>query len=297
MLLYLDSATNRKSHPNENYARELMELFCLGTGAYTEGDIREIARCFTGWEIREGTFRFNRFQHDAGEKSFLGAKGKFDGKEAVRVILDQPAAPAFVAARLIRWLVSDSSAPARLVAPVAEAFRESRLQIAPVVRMILASNLFFSPHARGKKIKSPLDLSIGFLRSLEGTTNIYRLADDVATLGQKLFFPPNVKGWDGGKTWLNAASLVGRINLITRLVAPGESRFAGGSLARIVEKHSLQEPQTLVDWLLLRLVAIPIQAEAKQKLLELAQETRLDLHRRVANVAVAIASLPEFQLN
>ena len=103
MLLYLDAASSRKAHPNENYARELMELFCLGEGRYTEQDIREIARCFTGWEVRRGEYRFNRYQHDAGEKQFLGSTGSFGGADAVRIVLDQPSAPEFLTEKLLRF--------------------------------------------------------------------------------------------------------------------------------------------------------------------------------------------------
>ena len=107
MLVYLDSADNRKSHPNENYARELMELFCLGEGHYSEQDVRELARCFTGWEIRRNQFRFNRYQHDFGAKKILGSSGKLDGEQAVQVVLKQPMTPRFIAQKLVHFLVMD----------------------------------------------------------------------------------------------------------------------------------------------------------------------------------------------
>ena len=110
MLVYLDSATNRKAHPNENFAREIMELFCLGEGNYTETDIRELARCFTGWEIRRGEYRFNRYQHDTGRKSILGESGEFGGEDGVRIVLQQKSAPEFIVSKLIRYFVRDEPA-------------------------------------------------------------------------------------------------------------------------------------------------------------------------------------------
>src|SRR5690606_21813964 len=168
MLIYLDSAVNRKSHPNENYARELMELFCLGEGQYSEQDIREAARCFTGWEVRRGKFYLNRRQLDLGEKTVLGERGPFSGEEVVRVILRQPAAPRFLARKLVRFFVLDEpELPDALLEPLAVEFRESGLDVGRLVRRILGSRLFFSEHALGRKVRSPVELGVGLLRALE----------------------------------------------------------------------------------------------------------------------------------
>ncbi|HND54275.1 MAG TPA: DUF1800 domain-containing protein, partial [Pirellulaceae bacterium] len=214
MLLYLDSATNRRSHPNENFARELMELFCLGLGKYTEKDIQELARCFTGWEVSHERFRFNRFQYDTGEKSFLGRTGAFDGKAGVDIVLDQPAVGLFVAGKLVRHFVSDElPLTDELLTPLAQRFRETRGDLRATVTMLLGSNLFFSSVASvGAKLRSPVELAVGVLRSCEATTNMTQLSDQLAELGQLPFYPPNVKGWPGGRAWINAATLVGRVN-------------------------------------------------------------------------------------
>ncbi|MCH7729352.1 MAG: DUF1800 family protein, partial [Planctomycetes bacterium] len=120
MLIYLDSTENKKTQPNENYARELMELFCLGLGNYTEKDIQEIARCFTGWEVRRGKFVFNKYQHDKGEKAFLGRRGRFGGEDAIRIVVAQDAAPRFIVEKLIRYFVFDEPRPpAALIEPQA----------------------------------------------------------------------------------------------------------------------------------------------------------------------------------
>lgn len=219
MLVYLDSAVNRRAHPNENYARELMELFCLGEGNYTEKDIREIARCFTGWEVRRDRFKFNRSHHDEGVKAFLGKSGRFGGEDAVRIVLEQPSAPRFIAATLARFFVSDEPVP---IEPLAEDLREN-WDIGRVVARILRSNLFFD--SIGRKIRSPIEMVVGLLRALEGSTDLQVVADDLERLGQGLFHPPSVKGWDGGRTWINSGTLLGRANLVHRMMTSGKTRL------------------------------------------------------------------------
>ncbi len=140
MLIYLDSVSNRKSHPNENYAREIMELFALGEGNYSEQDIRELARCFTGWEIKRKKFRFNRYQHDSGTKTVLGTTGTLSGENGVAIIANQDTAPRFIVRKLIRFFVMDEPvAPDDLVEPLAGELRENNMQIAPTLRRMLSS--------------------------------------------------------------------------------------------------------------------------------------------------------------
>jgi uncharacterized protein (DUF1800 family) len=297
MLIYLDSATNRKLRPNENYARELMELFCLGPGNYTERDIKEVARCFTGWEVRDEKFRFNPYQHDRGQKSLLGQTGAFDGDDAVRIVLEQPAAPRFIVRKLIRYFVFDEpEPPASLVEPLATQFRENEFAIGPLIERVLSSQLFFSSHAIGRKIRSPVELGIGLLRALQGTTNVYRLSEELAQLGQSPFYPPNVKGWDGGRSWINSSTLLGRANLVRWIVRDQQSRFAGGGLAEYVEGQGGTTPAALVDHLLELLVAVPIPAAAREPLLVLARAKNTEANDRIATIIQAIATLPEFQL-
>ncbi len=294
MLLYLDSATNRKVRPNENYAREVMELFCLGLDNYTERDIQETARSFTGWEVRNGKFRFNSFQHDTGEKTIFGRRGNFDGDEAVGVILDQPAAARFIAGKLFRYYVADEPTPrAELIEPLAAMLRESGFEIGPVVERMAGSQLFFSPHARGRKIRSPVELAMNLIKGLETTTNTKRLADDLLQLGQGVFFPPNVKGWDGGRVWLNSSTLLGRANLVRRLVEDSKDRFAGGNLAALVENHA-KSAEEAVDWLAGLLLAKPLSGETRGTLVEVAEHG--DKSRGYANAVYAVGTLPEFQL-
>lgn len=294
MLIYLDSTTNRRVHPNENYAREVMELFCLGLDNYTEQDIQQTARAFTGWEVRNGRFRFNAFQHDTGEKTLFGRRGNFDGDEAVRIILEQPAAARFVATKLFRYYVADEPAPrAELIEPLAAMLRENGFRIGPVVERIAGSRLFFSPQARARKVRAPVDLAMNLLKGLQTTTNTKRLAEDLLQLGQGVFFPPNVKGWDGGRTWLNSSTLIGRANLVRRLIEDAKDRFDGGSLAALVEQHA-DSPQRAVEWLASILLATPLTEQAQRALVDLANPG--DKNRNYVNLVTAIGSLPEFQL-
>jgi uncharacterized protein (DUF1800 family) len=302
MLLYLDSATNRRIRPNENYGRELMELFCLGVGNYTEADIKELARAFTGWEVRADRFGINKTQHDTGTKTFLGHSGNFDGDDAIRVVLEQPAAPRFIARKLVRYFVFDEpDAPDALIDPVAQDLRRQDFQIGPVVQRILGSNLFFSEHALGGKVRAPVELAAGLLRALGATTNLIKLAQGTGELGQSLFFPPNVKGWDGGRAWINSSTLLGRANLVRQVLTAGETKFdtaGGGSLASLAERAGATTPEKTVDWLLELLVAVTVPAAARGALVQLAGDNDGpgDRSKRIAELIHAVAALPEFQL-
>ena len=302
MLIYLDSRTNRRIHPNENYARELMELFCLGHGNYTEKDIKQLARAFTGWEVQVGKFHFNESQHDTGEKSFLGSRGNFDGDDAVRIVLKQPAAPRFIARKLIRFFALDEPAATdALVEPIARELRERNFEIGPVVRRILGSNLFFSEHAVGRKVRSPVDLGVGLLRALGATTSTVKLAQGFAELGQSLFFPPNVKGWEGGRTWINSATILGRANLVRQTLLADETNFdsAGGSLDAAAKRAGATEPKQVVDWLCELLLAVAPPADAREVLVRMAaggDGARADANARIRQTIQAMSVLPEFQL-
>ena len=296
MLLYLDSITNRKAHPNENFAREVMELFCLGEGNYSEKDVQEVARCFTGWEIRRKKFYFNKFQHDEGRKTILGESGNFEGEDALKVILKQRAAPQFIVQKMIRFFMFDEPTPPdSLVNPLAEKFYNDGYDIARLVERILSSQLFFSKYCIGRKVRSPVEFAVGLLRGLESRADVYRLRNELAPLGHELFYPPNVKGWDGGRTWLNSSTLLGRANLVRSLIDQGKSRFATGKLAELANKYHADSPEKIVDWLLEILFAVPVPAEVRERLVELAA-LEGDRSRRIREVIHAMSILPEFQL-
>lgn len=297
MLTYLDSATNRKAHPNENYARELMELFCLGEGNYSEHDVRELARCFTGWGVRRNAFRFNAYEHDSGEKSFLGATGPFGGEEAVSVVLDQPAASRFIARKVFHWLVCDEPAPPdALIEPLAVEFRNAGLNVRPLVARILGSRLFFSDVAAGRKVRSPVELAVGLLRTLDGSTDLNALALETAESGQSLFYPPNVKGWDGGRAWIDSSTLLGRANLVRRLLENPKTRFGGGRLADFAARHVPDDPAAQVDWLATLLLAVPPSPALAERLRAIAADGPSGRDRRLKTLLHAMSTLPEFQL-
>jgi uncharacterized protein (DUF1800 family) len=297
MLVYLDSATNRKGHPNENFARELMELFCLGEGHYSEKDVQELARCFTGWEIKLGRFRFNRFQHDAGTKLLLGKTAPFEDGAAVDWILDQPQAARFIVGKLYREFVCDEPEPAvELIEPLAIQLRVNNWQIAPVVERILGSQLFFSEHAMGRKVRSPADAAIGLLRSLEGTTNAHQLATDLAQNGQSLFYPPNVKGWDGGRAWINSSTILGRTNMMTRLINDEKTRFGARPLHEYVSQQlGASEPDQVVDTLAALLLAVPLPQSTRESLTKICKKPN-DGPRGTRDALQVLVALPEFQL-
>jgi uncharacterized protein (DUF1800 family) len=297
MLLYLDSATNRKIHPNENFAREVMELFCLGLGNYTEKDIQELARCFTGWEIQHGKFKFNRYQHDYGVKTLLGKSGALDGDEGIRVILGHKATAEFICRKLVRFFVTEEEELSEAyVAPLAQIFRDSGLTVAPVVETILSSRLFYSTAAVGRKVRSPVELGVGLLRSLEATANMQKMASHLRELGQQVFYPPNVKGWAGGRTWINSATFLGRANLVRTIVEDPATRFAGRPLAAYLAEFGLSQPEQVVAWLAELLIAVPLPRQVEETLVRQSDARGAQRSTWLARLVHAVGALPEFQL-
>ncbi|HKC43002.1 MAG TPA: DUF1800 domain-containing protein, partial [Burkholderiales bacterium] len=212
MVIYLDSASNRKGKPNENFAREVMELFTLGEGHYTEADIREAARAFTGWSIEPetGEFKWRPPVHDPGVKTVLGKSGTFDGDAVLDLLLERPQTAEFVVAKLWREFVSPEPDPAE-VKRIAAKFHASNYGIKVALRELLLAPAFWAPENRSALIKSPVDLVVGTMHSLDFSIgDPLPLALVVAQLGQNLFSPPNVKGWPGGEAWINSSSLLAR---------------------------------------------------------------------------------------
>ncbi len=297
MLIYLDSATNRKAHPNENYAREIMELFALGEGQYSEADIRELARCFTGWEIKRKKFRFNRYQHDTGTKKVLGETGAFGGEEGVRIVAAQDSAPRFLAKKLVRYFLADEpEGSEQLIEPLAQQMRGDGMQIGPTVKRILGSNLMFSAFTRGRKVRSPVELGAGFLVALDGSTDMFQLADAFERLGQGLFFPPSVKGWDGGRTWINSSTLLGRSNLIRTLIDSDKTRFGRKRLVDYLRKQNVQSAGDLIEHFQQTLFAVDIPGHARERIRDLYDHGATSSEERVKEAVHAICTLPEFQL-
>jgi uncharacterized protein (DUF1800 family) len=223
MLLWLDGATSKREKPNENFARELWELFTLGPGHYTESDIREAARAFTGWKRSHGLgeyqsplFELDDSYADDGMKTILGRTGNWRADDVVRITLDQPAATEFLCRKLYRYFVSEAEEPdAQLIALLAEQLRSNDYAVRPTLETILRSQHFYSPRVRRQRVSGPVEFSVGLLRALgapRADVRLLAVAAACAEQGQDVFYPPSVKGWVGGRRWLNSATLVAREN-------------------------------------------------------------------------------------
>ncbi len=310
MMVWLDTVESKKGKPNENYARELMELFSLGIGHYSEKDIREAARAFTGYEIKDGRGTFNAKQHDDGEKTVLGKTGVWKADDVVSICLDQSACPKFIARKMYRFLVSDIEvAPAELIDSLAEQYQKSGFDTAKLVETILRSNHFFSSDAYRQKVKSPVDFAVGIVRGLEGNVGLLPLAQALESLGQILFAPPSVKGWDGGPAWLNGQTLLFRQNLALALTSTEDSRF--GSRCDPVTtfaKHNRTTDDEVVDFLLSVFLQNDTPPDTRAKLLDYLKQTKSaktpiywtredNANHRIRTVVHLTLTLPEFQLD
>ena len=238
MLVYLDSASNRKNSPNENFAREVMELFTLGVGNYTESDIKEVARAFTGWSVDKDTGEFvvRKNQHDYGQKTILGKTGNFDGDDVLDILLAQPQTAEFIVTKMWRELVNAevSAADKATILKIATDFRLSQYEIKTALKGILLSDAFYAAENRGAIIKSPVDLVVGSLNKLDmKVSSTESLAPVLRQLGQNLFDPPNVKGWPGGEIWINTNSLLARKTFLDRLLRTEDMQASYTSVMQI----------------------------------------------------------------
>ncbi|HVX10050.1 MAG TPA: DUF1800 domain-containing protein [Pirellulales bacterium] len=237
MLLWLDADSNRRAHPNENLARELMELFTLGVGNYGETDVQEAARALTGWTVKNREFRELPAYHDNGEKTVLGRRGNWRGDDLIALLIDQPATALRLAKRLCELLMGEATVEQPALDELAECLRSTQLHIGSAVETVLRSSAFFDDKNLGRRVLGPAEYLIGAVRALEAldpppTTMV--LAEWMALLGQDLFEPPNVFGWAGGRTWINSRSLVARGNFARRLADGG-----------------LQNPAATIGWVAL----------------------------------------------
>jgi hypothetical protein len=243
MLTFLDAGVNVKGASNENFAREIMELFTMGVGHYTEKDIREAARAFTGWNYVDLKFVVNKDQHDDGEKTFLGKTGHFDGVDVIDIIMQQPATADFIAGKIYRFFVRQLLSP-ELQEHLGATLRDSHYEMKPLLEKIFLSRDFYSPASVGTQIKSPVELAVSTYRKL-GQKSVPGVPDfNLATgaLGQQLFSPPTVAGWAGGQSWITPGLLLERGNFVRDVLFPDISflppdRFTGGGeIRRVAER-------------------------------------------------------------
>lgn len=312
MLRYLDNNRNRRRQPNENLARELMELFTMGEGRYSERDIKEGARALTGYTFEDDAFVLTANEHDGGAKTILGRTGSWDGDDFVRLILESKATSEFIALKLYRAFVSDLPGPPskdrqRFIEALARRLRDTRYALRPVLKALFRSEHFHDPEHQAAMIKSPVQLIVGAIRSLHTPTReLSALASASELMGQDLFQPPSVKGWDGGRAWINTATLFVRQNVMIYLmtgVRPAAFQWEGDSaefdpmhlVAHLGERAS--DPVTVVDYLLRFMLGTAPAPDRSEVLLAFLRErgNRIDRDRLVG-VLCLIAAMPEYQL-
>jgi len=225
LLVWLDVQENTKGHPNENLARELMELFTLGIGPYSEDDVKQAARALTGWKLVGDEARFVPIRHDPGKKTILGHTGAFDADALAEILLDHPATARRLAWRLYHEFFGEGAVEPGAIGALAEGLRAHGLDIGWGVATVLRSRRFFEPANLGHRVASPIEYAVGAVRALEmfdPSPSTPVLADWCGRLGQDLFYPPNVGGWPGGRAWITTRSAIGRANLAAALIG-GES--------------------------------------------------------------------------
>jgi uncharacterized protein (DUF1800 family) len=344
MLVWLDSNSNVKGRPNENYARELMELFSLGVGHYTEKDVREGARAFTGWHTDGHVFRFAARFHDDGPKTFLGQSGTWNGDDVVRIVLKQPAVARFLVRKLYHFLISENASPPdALLEPLCESFRKSDYDIAALVKTMLSSRHFYSDYAFRQRMKSPVEYVLGAVRVVyrgypEGDADHRPLPQQalvrrLTAMGQPLFAPPNVKGWPGGRSWLNTSTLLERDNFAAALAlgtlwappTPGPTVAVAASdipgyrtrppargeapeepapplafdPARVVHEEGAGRPEDVVRVLLDLYLPGGVRPEVRARLVAFVAEGKpagAALDRRIRETVQAILTMPEYHL-
>ncbi len=322
MLIWLDQAQSRKEHPNENFAREVMELFALGEGHYTEKDITEGARALTGWSYDrlEQTFIERPFWHDRGQKTIFGQTGNFDGEDFLRMIVAEPQAARFITSKL--WKFFAGVEPSEALASALEAeFRNAKDTFKPVLRTMFLSEEFYAPSIMRNQVKSPVQWLVGSVRVLER-----ELPPPLAclaltrNLGQDLFAPPNVKGWDGGLSWITTNTLLARYNEAATLIQGDVSMFAGAGMAnrpnmnraleRRVQNVQLRgvnvaklfptetrtSQEKFIDSLEKRLLQAKLQPRQEKTLLDFLQEQSELNDEAVASALRLAMSTPEYQL-
>jgi uncharacterized protein (DUF1800 family) len=321
MLQYLDNRQNKKGHPNENFARELMELFTLGIGNYSEQDVQEAARAFTGWTIRDGSFRENDRQHDNGIKTFMGRTGNFDGYDIIDILSEQEAMIRFISLKLWEYFVYEKP-DEETVDQLVFHFKRSRFKIAGLLQTIFSSSEFYSVRARRRSIKSPAQLMINLVDQLEIDTENTRdklMAVAMRGMGQDLFYPPNVKGWPGNRDWINSNTLLTRYNLPSYFLYgnTGRNKKSGRKNSgnrrnkgpfrneHFFEPYAGRPAGEVVDTLIDRFIGEPLDSDQRQALLEAihpnaTESLRLPEGRksakRLTGVVHLILSTAEYQL-
>lgn len=326
MINFLNNQQNRKKHPNENFAREVMELFTLGRGNYTENDVKEAARAFTGWGANiKGEFQFRPFQHDDDSKTILGKTGRFDGDDMIDILLEQKQTARFITTKIWRYFVNEQKVDTEKVNWLADRFYDSHYDISKLMRDIFSASWFYDAANIGSKIKSPVELVIGMQRIMPMTLqNEDILLYIQRALGQFLFYPPNVAGWPGGRQWIDSSTLILRLRM-PRLIFDAEEfavtpkddddvsggmmddkemkklkKISGGRIIRadikwdeVEQAFAQTDKAKLTDALISTLLQTPAVSFAKNIMNEPLQE---DKGKIIRETYINLMSTPEYQL-
>ena len=313
MIKYLNNNQNTRRAPNENLARELMELFTLGEGnGYTEDDIKEGARALTGFTFRDDDFAFNRRNYDENTKRIFGRTGQFDGDDFVELIFQRQSIAWFVPWKLHRFFVDDqqemTQATRRVVEQMSRTFRRSNWEVRPMLRELLRSAWFYDSVNRQTMIKSPVQLIVQAIRTLDlPARNLTRLNQTCSVMGQELFMPPSVKGWEGGRKWINTSTLLLRENTLVYLMTgrdPTSKAWEsnkGGWDARPLVAHLRDLPDRdechdVVAYLArLTLGAVPTDARTI-RWIEIAREHGPENNDTLIRLLSLMTASPEYQL-
>jgi uncharacterized protein (DUF1800 family) len=307
MLIWLDGNTNRKGAANENYGREVMELFTLGVGTYTEKDVKELARAFTGWRVDGDHAVFDKTHFDDGPKTIFGQTARFDSDSAIDLILQQPAASQHLSRRILRNFVHPDPTH-EIVSHYARRLIEEKWELAPVMREIFLSRLFYSDWAYRSIIKSPVELTVGAASAVGGKVSTAFLRDQTGKMGESLLMPPNVKGWDGEEAWINANTVLLRFNFgLSLALQRGEDFAQRSDLNAWLHKHNLKTADDILDHYLRILLDGNVTTEARTELLDFLNHGPRDkpkpfvltpdtMNSKVRGLQHLIMAMPEFQL-
>jgi hypothetical protein len=271
MLIWLDGASNHRNAPNENFGRELLELYTLGIGNYSEDDVKSAARAFTGWNLRATDFYFDESQHDAGDKTFLGLKGNLDGTDIITTVVNHPLTAQRIVGKLFAFFAYPDAEP-DVLAPLVDIYTATGHEMSQVVEAILRSDAFVSDRSQNEHIKSPVDYVVGSTRMLDATVRERDLIPILRVLGQEILNPPNVAGWPGGANWINPGTLLSRWNFATRLTSargqPGDGGKMEPQALLGLSSPTLSDPGLLLDRVLTELGGLNLSADAHQALLD-----------------------------
>ncbi len=310
MIRYLYNDSNTKSHANENLAREILELFSMGTGNYTEEDIRQASKALTGYtfDYYSGEFRFVKGNHDDGPKTIWGRTGNFTGDDLVDLIMQQPATARFIVKKLFVYFAHETPDDAT-IDRLARVLRTSNYEISEMLENLFLSDEFYSPKSVATQIKSPAQLLVGTMRSLGIKDANYGYMDQVIrNMGQELLEPPNVKGWDGGRTWIDANRIFHRYNAVSDLVEtvarPGNQKGVD-VIGTLLAGKSFQNPAEVVDFLAGGCLLAPMSAEKRQSLINFVStlppcadwaNRKDEVNAKLTALLVMMMSSPEYQL-